>query len=89
MELNLELMTWLIPVFPLLAFGIIVLFTNRWNGLSHWVAIGAYVHQLCAWHDRDRQRLERGRRTSWGSIPLPSSEDWLPMGRPFLEWACS
>ncbi len=43
MDLNLELMTWLIPVFPVLAFGIIVLFTNRWNGLSHWVAIVAIL----------------------------------------------
>jgi NADH-quinone oxidoreductase subunit L len=33
-------LTWLIPVPPLLAFFLIVLFTNRSKGLSHTVAIG-------------------------------------------------
>jgi NADH-quinone oxidoreductase subunit L len=32
---------WLIPLFPLLAFFLIVLFTNRSKGLSHWIAVGA------------------------------------------------
>ncbi len=30
---------WLIPLPPLLAFGLIVLFTNRWKGVSHSLAL--------------------------------------------------
>ena len=37
---------WLIPLPPLLAFFLIILFTNRHNGLSHNVAVGA------AWYTR-------------------------------------
>ena len=33
-------LTWLVPVPPLLAFFLIVLFTNRSKGLSHIVAVG-------------------------------------------------
>ena len=36
---QLQLMTWLIPVPPLLSFALIVLFTNRSKLLSHTVAI--------------------------------------------------
>ncbi len=31
-------LTWLIPLFPLAAFAIIVLWTNRWRLVSTWVA---------------------------------------------------
>ena len=38
-------LTWLVPLFPLLAFFIIILFTNEdtktYHRLSHWIAIGA------------------------------------------------
>ena len=38
---------WLIPLPPLLAFGLIVLFTNRWKGLSHSLALaGAGISWL-------------------------------------------
>jgi NADH-quinone oxidoreductase subunit L len=36
-----ETLLWLIPLPPLLAFFIIVLFTHKRNALSHWLAIGA------------------------------------------------
>ena len=38
-----ETLIWLIPLPPLLAFFLIVLFTNRSNRLSHIVAIGAVL----------------------------------------------
>jgi NADH-quinone oxidoreductase subunit L len=34
-------LTWLIPLFPLLAFGIIILFTGKNRKLSHTISIGA------------------------------------------------
>ena len=34
-------LTWLIPLFPLLAFGVIILFTGKNRKLSHSIAIGA------------------------------------------------
>ena len=36
-----ELLIWLIPLPPILAFFLIVLFTNRSKALSHSIAIGA------------------------------------------------
>ncbi len=36
-----ETLIWLLPLPPLLAFGLIVLFTNRWKALSHSIAVGA------------------------------------------------
>ncbi len=39
--MNIDLLIWLIPLPPLLAFAAIVLFTNRSKGLSHSLAIGA------------------------------------------------
>ena len=35
-----ETLMWLIPLAPLVAFGLIVLFTNRYKALSHWLALG-------------------------------------------------
>ena len=35
-----EIVAWLIPVPPLLAFGLIILFTNRSNRVSHILGIG-------------------------------------------------
>ena len=41
--MDLRLIIWLIPVPPLLAFGLIVLFLNQWKRLSSGVAIGSMV----------------------------------------------
>jgi len=41
--MQLELLTWLIPLPPLLAFGLIVLLANRSNKLSHSIAVGAMI----------------------------------------------
>ena len=35
-----ETLMWLIPLAPLMAFGLIVLFTNRYKSLSHRMALG-------------------------------------------------
>ena len=43
-------LTWLIPVFPLLAFALIVLFTNRNRKLSTWIAwVGIGLPWLLGW----------------------------------------
>lgn len=36
-----ELLTWLLPLPPLLAFFVVILFTNRRKALSHTIAVGA------------------------------------------------
>lgn len=75
-EETLNLMTWLIPVGPLLAFALISLFTNRNRTLS-WVVAWAGVlmalglswtivaHMVSDWHH---------------PVPLASAIDWLPIG---------
>jgi NADH-quinone oxidoreductase subunit L len=85
MDLNLELMTWLIPVFPLLAFGIIVLFTNRWNGLSHWVAIVAILTSFVFGMIVIGNALDTGAH-ELGEHPFQSTEPWLPMGETIQEF---
>ncbi len=43
-------LTWLIPLFPLAAFAIIVLWTNRWRLVSTWVAwIGIGLSWVLGW----------------------------------------
>ncbi|MBN1922541.1 MAG: NADH-quinone oxidoreductase subunit L [Anaerolineae bacterium] len=47
-------LAWLIPVFPMLAFAAILLFTQRYTRLSHWLALGGIglafiVAQLVFW----------------------------------------
>ena len=41
--MDLTLITWLIPVPPLLSFGLIVLFFNQWKRLSSSIAILSMV----------------------------------------------
>lgn len=35
--MTIDTLIWLIPLPPLLAFAAIVLFTNRWKAVSHWI----------------------------------------------------
>jgi NADH-quinone oxidoreductase subunit L len=83
MELNLELMIWLIPVFPFLAFGLIALFTNRWNGLSHWVAIGALLISVVLGMIVVFNAVGEGGH-HMGAHPFTDSEAWLPTGDTFM-----
>ncbi len=79
-----ELLLWLIPLPPLLAFFLIVLFTNRHKGLSHSLAIGAAG---LAWlgamivFGRALGVPELGREPFASSIPwIPTAETWLRIG---------
>ena len=79
-----ELLIWLIPLPPILAFFLIILFTNRNKALSHTVAIGAaflswlgamIVFFQCAWRPRARQTTFRF------FIQLDTHADtWLKIG---------
>jgi len=79
-----ELLLWLLPFPPLLAFFLIVLFTNRNKGLSHSLAIGA---ACLAWlgamivFGRALGVHELGRQPFTASIPwIPTAETWLRIG---------
>src|SRR3972149_4250727 len=71
------LLTWLIPLPPLLAFFLILLFTRRNNALSHTVAGGAaalswLLGMLVFFAALGAEPL--------GEQPFPSSVGWLPLG---------
>jgi NADH-quinone oxidoreductase subunit L len=83
MESNLEPLIWLIPVFPFVAFGLIALFTNRWNGLSHSIAIGALLISLVFGMIVVFTALGEGGE-QMGELPFADSVDWLPTGDTFL-----
>jgi NADH-quinone oxidoreductase subunit L len=85
MELNLELLIWLIPVFPFLAFGLIALFTNRWNALSHWIAIGALLISFVLGMIVFVNAVGEGGH-EMGVHPFENSQDWLPTGDTFLRF---
>jgi len=72
-----ELLTWLIPLPPLLAFGLIVLFAHRNNRISHALAIGAMglswgLGMAVFWTAVTTQHL--------AEHPIASSIPWLPTG---------
>ena len=72
-----ELLIWLIPLPPLLAFGGITLFTNRSNTLSSWVGVGsAFLSWLMGlWVFFQSIGVEH-----FGEHPFESAVDWLPLG---------
>ncbi len=81
MELT-ELILWLLPLPPLLAFFVVVLFTNRSNKASWMIAVGAaalsflgsmyvFVQALGAEH--------------LGEHPFTSQLDWLPVNGGFFQ----
>ena len=77
-----ELLTWLIPLPPLLAFGLIVLFTNRSNRLSHTLAVGAMLiswglAMVVFWTAINTEGL--------GHHPIESAISWLPVGESVLK----
>jgi len=82
-EQTLELFTWLIPVFPFLAFGLIALFANRWNALSHWIAIGALLISVVLGLSVAFNAFGEGGH-DLGVNPFANSEDWLPTGETAL-----
>ena len=80
--MNYELLTWLVPVPPLIAFFVIVLFANRSNKLSHSLAIiAAGLSWLLSmfifvWAIGPKGVLQK---------PLVSSINWLPTADTFLK----
>ena len=57
--MTIESLIWLIPLPPILAFFLIVLFTNRNKALSHSLAIGAAFLSWLGSHDRFCSRAWR------------------------------
>ena len=69
-----EIISWLIPLPPLLAFGLIVLFANRSNRGSHTLAIGA---MLISWALAMSVFISA---VSGGELPVSTEVEWLPTG---------
>jgi NADH-quinone oxidoreductase subunit L len=79
-----ELLIWLIPLPPILSFGLIVLFTNRSKTISHSIAIlAAFLSWLASmivfFHAIQVEHFGRHPYTS--SIPwFPTGETWFSIG---------
>jgi len=83
--MDLTLITWLTPVPPLLAFGLIVLFFNKWKRLSSSIAIGSMVlsflmAQIVFW-----QSVAIGGK-HLAEHPIHSVIPWLPTSANPAEW---
>lgn len=72
-----EALMWLIPLPPVLAFILIVLFTNRSKALSHTIAVGA---AFLSWLGSMIVFLRALRMEHLGERPFESSVNWLPLG---------
>src|SRR6185436_1382470 len=72
-----ETLIWLIPLPPLLAFALIVLFTNRSKWLSHTIAVGA---ALLSWLRSMIVFVRALGVEHLGEHPFESSIPWLPLG---------
>jgi NADH-quinone oxidoreductase subunit L len=75
-------LVWLIPVPPLLAFFIIILLTNRYKALSHWVAVGAAV---LSWFFSLVVFYTALSTEHLGEHPIMSSIPWFPTGETWFE----
>jgi NADH-quinone oxidoreductase subunit L len=72
-----ETLIWLIPFPPVLAFFLIVLFTNRSKSLSHTLAVGA---ALLSWLGSMIVFVRALGVEHLGEHPFESSINWLPLG---------
>src|SRR6185436_7329019 len=72
-----ETLIWLIPLPPVLAFFLIVLFTNRSKSLSHTIAVGA---ALLSWLGSMIVFVRALGVEHLGEHPFESSINWLPLG---------
>src|SRR5512142_1630537 len=68
---------WLIPLPPVLAFALIVLFTNRSKWLSHTIAVGA---AFLSWLGSMIVFVRALGVEHLGQTPFESSVNWLPTG---------
>lgn len=72
-----ETLIWLIPLPPILAFFLIVLFTNRNKALSHTIAVGA---ALLSWAGSMVVFWQAVNTPELGKNPFLSEYRWLPIG---------
>ncbi len=72
-----ETLIWLIPLPPILAFFLIILFTNRSKSLSHTVAVGA---AFLSWLGSMVVFAQAVRTEHLGEHPFEISISWLPVG---------
>ena len=77
-----ENLIWLIPLPPLLAFLLIILFTNRNKALSHSIAVGS---ALLSWLGSMIVFIQALRVHELGSHPFASSIDWIPTADTWLK----
>ena len=77
-EEPIQLIPWLIPLPPIIAFGLIVLLANRSNRASHILGItGMFISWLLS-------MALFGYAISGGEFPITSTVDWLPTGDTWL-----
>jgi len=80
--MNIESLMWLIPAFPLAAFFLIILFTNRSNFISHTLALlGAGLSWLASMYIF----IQAVRAGDLAKLPFGSSLAWLPTGSTTLK----
>jgi len=76
-----ETLIWLLPLPPLLAFFLIVLFTNKNKALSHTLGVGAaglsWLASMIVFFQAIREEF-------LGASPFNSSINWLPTGDTFF-----
>jgi len=77
-----ETLIWLIPLPPILAFFLIVLFTNRNKALSHSVAIGA---ALLSWLGAMIVFVRAIGTPDLGKTPFASFANWIPTADTWLK----
>jgi NADH-quinone oxidoreductase subunit L len=75
-------LVWLVPLPPLLAFALIVLFTNKNKALSHSVAVGA---AFLSWLGAMIVFWNAVTTEHFGKEPFTSSVNWLPTGESWLK----
>ena len=75
-------LVWLIPLPPLLAFALIVLFTNKNKALSHTVAISA---AFLSWLGAMIVFWNAIKVEHFGEHPFASSINWIPTGETWLK----
>jgi NADH-quinone oxidoreductase subunit L len=73
---------WLLPLPPLLAFGAIILFTNKNRALSHSLAIGA---ALFSWAGSMYVFIRALGVNEFGKTIFGSAINWLPTGNTWLK----
>jgi NADH-quinone oxidoreductase subunit L len=78
-----NILTWLIPLPPILAFFLIVLWAYRSNRLSHSLAVGG---MLASWGMAMAVFWQAVTTHDLGHNPIVSSIDWIPIGETWLRF---